>query len=201
MYGKGGEREQGMGLLHTKNQKRYRHEIDIQMPGHVYGKELRVVKAIVNRVKREVSYQGITIDPWIDTREVAGKAVIYSDRDYIIQRLISELKKREAYVIQRQNYFNFNPTPKMIHDEMNVIEEEIMKQEEQKFKNTKEVFDNMEEIEEILESMDIWQMATKWGMEDQFELYDEEKNPFGVYLCTNELKIGNVFTIPCQIFT
>ena len=43
-------------------------------------------------------------------------------------------------------------------------------------------------------------MATQWGMEDQFDLYDEQKNPYGVYLCTNELKIGEVFNIPCQIF-
>ncbi len=190
--------------IYTKDQKRYRQEIDIQMPGHVYGKELRVVKAIVNRVKREVAYQGITIDPWIDTREIPGKAVIYSDRDYIIQRLINELKKREAYVIQRQNYYNFNPTPKMIHDEMDIIEEEIMKQEEDHSKLTEEDLERMSQYEreqaEIQEEMDIWQIMTKWGNEHKLPLYDETENPGGVYLCTNELKIGEVFTIPCQIF-
>ena len=54
---------------------------------------------------------------------------------------------------------------------------------------------------EIQEEMDIWQIMTKWGNEHTLPLYDKTKNPGGVYLCTNEMKIGEVFTIPCQIFT
>ena len=171
------------------------------MPSHVYGSGLRIVKAIISRVRNEMYLQGKNINVDVNTREIEGKAVVYADREYVLNRIIKLLKERERFVVKRQRHFNNNPTYKMVCQDMDSITEEIMKQEEQKFKNTKEIFDNMEEIEEILESMDIWQMATKWGMEDQFELYDEEKNPFGVYLCTNELKIGDVFTIPCQIFT
>jgi len=188
-----------MYAVHSKEFKTYRQEIDIQMPAHVYGRELRVIKAICLRLKNEFSNHGITIDPWIDTREVPGKAVIYSDKAFVVKRIIKELRKREEYIVKRQNYYKQNPTTKMIQDEMDEVMD-VMMNDSSNNKFTMEDAEIMDQWEHIQEEMDIWQIMTKWGNEHTLPLYNETENPCGVYLCTNELKIGEVFTIPCQIF-
>ena len=186
----------------TTIQKRYRKEIDIQFPGQVYGKNLRVVKAIVFRLKNEMEKYGKEINPWIDTREVQGKAVVYAEREYVLNRIVKALKEREQYVIERQQHYEQHEQErKEIEREMDVITAVIVDKVQQQSELTEEDYEVMRQYEEDEENKKIVVNTTQWGMEDQFDLYDEEKNPFGVYLCTNELKIGEVFNIPCQIFT
>ena len=190
----------------TTIQKRYRKEIDIQFPGQVYGRNLRVVKAIVFKLKNEMEKYGKEINPWIDTREVPGKAVVYAEREYVLNRIVKALKEREQYVIERQRHYaqtniNREQERKEMEREMDVITAVIADTVQKSSELTEEDYEVMRQYEEDEENKRLWSMATQWGMEDQFDLYDEQKNPYGVYLCTNELKIGEVFNIPCQIFT
>ena len=146
------------------------------------------------------------IQPWIDTREVQGAAVVYSETLYILNKIVDMLKEREMFIIQRNKEYRMHqllntslkdptPTPDEAEAEMMMIQDEINKEIRQNFEQSpayqeQEAFNIYQDIEQEHE---VWENCTKFGCEHKLPLYDEETNPYGVYLYLNDCTLKDVF--------
>lgn len=177
------------------------------LAGQIFGANKRVLKAIVNSIQSEIESQGKEfIKPWIDTKEIPGSAVVYSEKFYILNKIVQRLKQREEFIIRRNQQHEINnllftpledptPTPEEENYEMAMIHNEILKEMDTSFNNLEyqqeeEAYQDYKYIKDEEES---WVNHTKYGCEDKFPLYDEETNPFGVYLFTNDYTLSEIF--------